>query len=135
MEEQKGIQRNCRQASKNWIGTDLFYIGRRKWGYVVKDNVTKVLQFPGKNRRNSPTASAASSGDEWVLQVASDRCRVQSAECHRRESCRAVERPTSASGGAIAISENEPNHKGSTSRPLNTYAFRPSGDVLTSESG
>ncbi|KZS10393.1 Uncharacterized protein APZ42_025150, partial [Daphnia magna] len=48
LQEQEGIQRNCHLDSKKLNGIDLFYIGGRKWGYAGKDNVTIVLQCPGK---------------------------------------------------------------------------------------
>ncbi|KZS18257.1 Uncharacterized protein APZ42_015679 [Daphnia magna] len=48
LQEQEGIQWNCHLDSKKWTGIDLFYIGGKKWGYAGKDNVTIVLQCPGK---------------------------------------------------------------------------------------
>ncbi|KZR95763.1 Uncharacterized protein APZ42_010284, partial [Daphnia magna] len=80
LQEQEGIQRNCRLDSKKWTGIDLFYIGGRKWGYAGKDNVTIVLQCPGKRiggiglPQVLPAAGVikiprlcSATSDEWVL--------------------------------------------------------------------
>ncbi|KZS19205.1 Uncharacterized protein APZ42_014434 [Daphnia magna] len=48
LQKQEGIQRNCHLDSKKWTGFDMFHIGGRNWGYAGKDNVTIVLQCPGK---------------------------------------------------------------------------------------
>ncbi|KAK4028553.1 hypothetical protein OUZ56_021558 [Daphnia magna] len=82
LQEQEGIQRNCRLDSKKWTGIDLFYIGGRKWGYAGKDNVTIVLQCPGKRiggiglPQVLPAAGVikiprlcSATSDEWVLQA------------------------------------------------------------------
>ncbi|KZS08236.1 Uncharacterized protein APZ42_027838 [Daphnia magna] len=82
LQEQEGIQRNCHLDSKKWTGIDLFYIGGRKGGYTGKDNVTIVLQCPGKRiggiclPQVLPAAGVikiprlcSASSDEWVLQA------------------------------------------------------------------
>ncbi|KZS03159.1 Uncharacterized protein APZ42_034182 [Daphnia magna] len=82
LQEQEGIQRNCHLDIKKRTGIDLIYIGERKWGYAGKDNVTIVLQSPGKRIGGIglpqvlpavgvikiPWLCSATS-DEWVLQA------------------------------------------------------------------
>ncbi|KZS20527.1 Uncharacterized protein APZ42_012763 [Daphnia magna] len=80
LQVQEGIQRNC--PEEKWTGIDLFYIGGRKWGYAGKDNVTIVLQCPGKRISGIglpqvlPAAGVikiprlcSATSDEWVLQA------------------------------------------------------------------
>ncbi|KAK4013729.1 hypothetical protein OUZ56_026281 [Daphnia magna] len=67
---------------KKWTGIDLFYIGGRKWDYAGKENVTIVLQCPGKRiggiglRQVLPAVEVikiprlcSATSDEWVLQA------------------------------------------------------------------
>ncbi|KZS20291.1 Uncharacterized protein APZ42_013064 [Daphnia magna] len=73
-----------------------------------------------KDRRNWPTASAASSGVN---------------ECRRRGSCRDAERPISTGSGIIATGDKKPHYGGSTGHPSKAYTYSPRGVELTSESG
>ncbi|XP_045028552.1 uncharacterized protein LOC123471382 [Daphnia magna] len=82
LQKQEGIQRNCHLDSKKWTGIDMFHIGGRNWGYAGKDNVTIVLQCPGKRigridlPQGLPAAGVikiprlcSATSDEWVLQA------------------------------------------------------------------
>ena len=82
LQDQQAVQEHCRLEDKKWTGTELFYIGARRWGYASKANISLMIQCPLREigdvglRQQLPTAGiikiprlCAAISEDWVLQA------------------------------------------------------------------